>query len=64
MKSHEVDHGIGYRYVGKSTSAKRINLNDLKERVQMEKKKDSRTNFLILSTVAVFSLVVILILSF
>ena len=63
-KDREVDQGIGYQYVGKSTSSGRIDLNDLLERAHAEKKRDSRTNFLILSSVVVVSLIVVLILSF
>ena len=59
-----LDQDINYNHVKKSTSTKRIDLNDLIERAQAEKRKDSRTNFLILSSVAVASLIVVLILSF
>ena len=64
MKSHEEKQDVGYQYAEKTKSAKRINLNDLIERAQEEKKKDSRTNFLILSSVAVVSVIVVLILGF
>ena len=59
-----LDQDINYNHVEKSTSTKRIDLNDLRKRTQAEKRKDSRTNFLILSSVAVASLIVVLILSF
>ena len=63
-RDREINQDVGYQYVGKSTSAGRIDLNDLLERAHAEKKRDSRTNFLILSSVVVVSLVVVLILSF
>ena len=63
-KDREVDQDIGYKYVGKSTSSGRVDLNDLLERAQAEKKRDGRINFLILSSVVVVSFIVVLILSF
>ena len=63
-RDREVDQDVGYHYVGKSTSSGRIDLNDLLERAHAEKKRDSKTNFLILSSVVVVSLIVVLILSF
>ena len=63
-RDREADQDVGYDYVGKSTSSGRIDVNDLIERAQEEKKRDSRTNFLILSIVTVVSLVVLLIISF
>ena len=59
MKGQEIDQDVG-----KLKSTKRIDLNDLLARAEIEKKKDSRTNFLILSSVAVVALIVILIISF
>ena len=63
-RDREADQDVGYDYVGKSTSSGRIDVNDLIERAHEEKKRDSRTNFLILSIVTVVSLVVLLIISF
>lgn len=59
-----IDQDVGYQHIGKSTSSGRIDLNDLLERAHAEKKRDSRTNFLILSSVVIVSLIVVLILSF
>ena len=64
MKGQEIDQDVDNQYIGKSKSTKRIDLNDLLARAEIEKKKDSRTNFLILSSVAAVSLIVILIISF
>ena len=63
-RDKEVVQDLGYSKVDKPSSTKRIDLNDLLERVQAEKKRDSRTNLLILSGVIGVSLIVILILSF
>ena len=62
-KDREVDQDIGYKYVGKSTSSGRIDLNDLIERAHTEKKREGRTNFLILSCVASVTFIVVLIIS-
>jgi len=62
-KDREVDQGIGYQYVGKSTSSGRIDLNDLLERAHAEKKREGRANFLILSCVAAVTFIVVLIIS-
>ena len=64
MKGQEIDQDVDNQYIGKSKSTKRIDLNDLLARAEIEKKKGSRTNFLILSSAAVVSLIVILIISF
>ena len=39
-----LDQDINYNHVEKSTSTKRIDLNDLRKRTQAEKRKDSRTD--------------------
>ena len=62
-RDREVDQDVGYQYVRKSTSSGRIDLNDLLERAHAEKKRDSRTNFLILSCVAAVTFIVVLIIS-
>ena len=62
-RDREADQDVGYDYVGKSTSSGRINLNDLLERAHAEKKRDSKTNFLILSSVAAVAFIVVLIIS-
>ena len=59
-----INQDVDHRYTKKSTSTGRIDLNDLLERVHAEEKKDSKTNFLILSGAVGVSLVVVLILSF
>ena len=58
-----INQDVDHRYTKKSTSTGRIDLNDLLERVHAEKKKDSRTNFLILSCVAAVTFIVVLIIS-
>ena len=55
---------VDYRNVERPTSTRRIDLNNLLEKAHVEKKRDSKTNFLILSGVVGISLVVVLILSF
>ena len=62
-RDREVDQDVGYHYVGKSTSSGRIDLNDLIERAHEEKKREGRTNFLILSCVAAVTFIVVLIIS-
>ena len=62
-RDREINQDVGYHYVGKSTSSGRIDLNDLLERAHAEKKRDSRTNFLILSCVAAVTFIVVLIIS-
>ena len=59
-----LEQDVDYRYARKSTLTGRIDLNDLLERAQAEKKRDGRINFLILSSVVVVSFIVVLILSF
>ena len=59
-----INQDVDHRYTKKSTSTGRIDLNDLLERAHVEKKRDGRTNFLILSSVVAVSLIVVLILSF
>ena len=49
-----LEQDVDYRYARKSTSTGRIDLNNLLERAQAEKKRDSRINFLILSNIALF----------
>ena len=53
-----------YQFIEKSVFDKRIDLNDLLKRNEEERKKDSKTNLLIVSGVAVLGFVVVLILSF
>ena len=59
-----INQDVNYHHVAKSTSTGKVNLNDLLERAHAEKKRNSKTNFLILSSVVVVSLIVVLILSF
>ena len=63
-RDREASGNVSYPYVEKSTSSGRIDLNDLLERAHTEKKRDSRTNLLILSGVVGISFIVVLILSF
>ena len=62
-RDREVDQNVGYHYLGKSTSSRRIDLNDLIEKAHAEKKREGRTNFLILSCVAAVTFIVVLIIS-
>ena len=62
-RGREADQDVDYRYVRKSTSSGRIDLNDLIERAHAEKKREGRTNFLILSCVAAVTFIVVLIIS-
>ena len=48
----------------KSVSKDRIDLNDLLNRIKVQKKEESKTNFLIVSGAVAVSVIVILILSF
>ena len=63
-RNRGINQDVDYWNAGKSTSTGRIDLNDLLKRAHAEKKRDSRTNFLILSGVFGISLVVLIILSF
>ena len=59
----DIDQNISLQKDNKSTASRKIDLNDLLDRIKNEKKEESKINLLIVSGVVVVSVAVVLILS-
>jgi len=59
----DINQNISLQKDNKSTASRKIDLNDLLDRIKNEKKEESKINLLIVSGVVVVSVAVVLILS-